>query len=275
MDFAILGTLAQIPAPGECKGRGSGPMRHFSSVKIAILEPNQDELDRLLRFFSEFGHIPVGAINDTDWLHLLHAIKPDIALIDWTGADERRLSTLLQTRECFPPIPIVLCVGRDTPEDQVTAGLDAGADVNITIPIGSLESLARMNALIRRTYPKRIVARGSPIFGEVRFSPGELCVERNGHKIRLSAKEFDIAMLLFKQLSTPVSRRELALVMWGDSGRSRSRGIDTYVSAVRQKLGLHPGNGYSLRAVYGQGYQLDRLAAQDPHPSGGTDNASS
>ncbi|WP_193727171.1 response regulator transcription factor [Burkholderia sp. BE17] len=194
-------------------------------------------------------------------MQLIDTNDPDIALVDWTRPGADRLSTLLHVRQ-RSAAPIVLSVDGDTPEDRVTAGLNAGADVNITATIGSLESLARINALIRRAHAGQMIARNSPVFGEFRFSPGEFCVERNGIKIRLSSKEFDIAMLLFKRMSTPVSRRSIALVMWGDGERTASRGIDTYVSAVRRKLGLHAENGYSLHAVYGHGYQLDRTSAR-------------
>ncbi|MPV68646.1 response regulator transcription factor [Burkholderia sp. BE17] len=236
---------------------GVESMLHFSSMEIAILEPDRTELERLIRTLSAAGHVPYGAECDVEWLDLLSMTDPDLALVDWTHPDDRRFSTLKQMRE-RSPVPIVLCVAPDTPEDRITAGLNAGADLNITGPIGSLESLARINALVRRTYPRRVISKGTPMFGEFRFSPVELCVDRAGHKVRLSAKEFDVALALFENLSSPVSRRELALIMWGDGERSKSRGIDTYISVVRQKLGLHSENGYSLRAVYGQGYQLDR-----------------
>ncbi|WP_175948349.1 response regulator transcription factor [Burkholderia pyrrocinia] len=248
-------------------------MRHFSSMKIAILEPNRGELDRLQQFFSERGHIALGATSDGNWLSLLDTIEPDIALVDWTQPDEQRMSTLLLTRECSQ-VPIVLCVNPGTPDDLIASGLNAGADLNITVPIGSAESLARIDALVRRAHLTHTTVRGSSIFGDYRFTPGDLSVERKGYRIRLSAKEFEIAMLLFRHLSNPVSRQRLALVMWGDGKRSASRGIDTYVSAVRMKLGLHPENGYRLRAVYGCGYQLEQVPSRSL-PSGDAERASS
>jgi len=242
-------------------------MPDSSSMKIAILEPNRSELDRLLQFFSGRGDIALGVTTDSNWAALLGTFEPDIVLVDWMETGESRMSTLLLTRKCSAA-PIVLCVNHGTSEDWIASGLNAGADVNISVPIGSPESLACINAL-RRTHQGHLMVRGSSVFGEYRFTPGDSSVEHRGRRIRLSAKEFRIAMLLFQHLPNPVSRHRLALAMWGDRRRSPSRGIDTYVLAVRLKLGLHPEHGYRLRAVYGRGYLLERVSPRKVSPGAG------
>ncbi|WP_334042320.1 response regulator transcription factor [Burkholderia ambifaria] len=269
MDFA-LSRPAEMSA--ECIRRASELIPRSYSMKIAILEPNRGELDRLLQFFSERGDIALGVTTDSNWASLLGTFEPDIVLVDWMETGENRMSTLLLTRR-RSTAPIVLCVNHGTSEDWIASGLNAGADVNIAVPIGSPESLARINALMRRAHQRHLMARGSSVYGEYRFTPGDSSVEHRGRRIRLSAKEFAIAMLLFQHLPNPVSRHRLALLMWGERRRSPSRGIDTYVSVVRMKLGLHPENGYRLRAVYGRGYLLERVSPRTMSP--GTGDASS
>jgi len=178
MDFA-MSRPAEVSV--ECIRNSSDAMPHVSPMKIAILEPNRGELDRLLQFFSKRGDIAVGVTTDSNWGSLLARFEPDIVLIDWMETGENRMSTLLLTRRCSAA-PIVLCVNHDTSEDWIASGLNAGADVNIAVPIGSPESLARINALMRRTHQRHLMARGSSVFGEYRFTPGDSSVEHRGRR---------------------------------------------------------------------------------------------
>ena len=51
----------------------------------------------------------------------------------------------------------------------------------------------------------------------------------------------------------------LSEAIWNSEEDEFSRTIDTHVSRVRNKLGLNEKNGFSLKQVYGFGYQLSAL----------------
>jgi DNA-binding response OmpR family regulator len=227
-------------------------------MKIAILEPDFNELDSVKRALSACGCMCFGADSDTDLLSLFDSGIFDLALIDWAAPDAERGQTVYRLRE-RSTVPIVLSVVTATSDDDIVMGLSAGADLNIVKPLGSAVALARINALIRRALPHNAAASGPSVIENLRFRPGDHSVEKEGRKIRLSEREFSLALLLFRNLARPVSRRELSAVIWGDDAPSRTRSIDTYLSTIRSKLDLHPEAGYCLRAVYGYGYRLDRV----------------
>ena len=80
----------------------------------------------------------------------------------------------------------------------------------------------------------------------------------DGKEIVLTAREFELASLLFAHIGQPLSRLTLEETVWPDNENELSRTVDTHVSRVRNKLGLHEGSGFSLQQVYGYGYRLVR-----------------
>ena len=78
----------------------------------------------------------------------------------------------------------------------------------------------------------------------------------------LTNKEFDLALLLFRNLGTLFNRQTLLERIWDLSTDAAvdSRTVDTHVSRLRRKLNLEPAAGGQLSTVYGHGYRLEHLA---------------
>jgi len=85
-------------------------------------------------------------------------------------------------------------------------------------------------------------------------------VHVDGVLIPLTAKEFALALLLFRNLSQPLSRNAIFAEVWGRELDATSRALDALISQVRNRLRLRPEKGFRLSAVYGFGYRLERLS---------------
>lgn len=86
----------------------------------------------------------------------------------------------------------------------------------------------------------------------------------NRERADLSPKDFDLAVLLFRNLGRTISREQLLRDVWGAElndapGWSSERTVDTHISRLRRKLGLTPDQGWRLSAIYGRGYRLENL----------------
>ncbi len=88
----------------------------------------------------------------------------------------------------------------------------------------------------------------APGFGSVDITVGRF----------LACGLFALALLLFQNTGRLMSRDHLRETVWGQNAEVLSRTLDTHVSRLRQVLQLRPGNAYSIAAVYGLGYRLDR-----------------
>src|SRR4029079_12975627 len=82
---------------------------------------------------------------------------------------------------------------------------------------------------------------------------------RDGAKIELTPKEFDLAVVLFRNIGRLMSRGHLQEAVWGRSGDRATRTVDTHVSQVRKKLDLKAETGFRVVPVYNYGYRLEQI----------------
>jgi DNA-binding response OmpR family regulator len=117
-----------------------------------------------------------------------------------------------------------------------------------------------VQALLRRAYPSQNGAEQLQ-FGPYTFEtrPGRLTM--GGESIDVTHKEFNLALLFFRNLGRPLSRAYIHESIWVRETAVPSRTMDTHVSRVRNKLRLRPENGFRLVPVYSYGYRLEKLGA--------------
>ena len=181
-------------------------------------------------------------------------------IIDWQVPDLSGADVLRWAREKLPPVLQVLFMTSRSGEDDIVAGLAAGADDYMIKPLRRGELVARVQALLRRAYPSQTVVEQIQ-FSQYVFEPrtGRLTV--HGQPTELTQKEFDLALLLFRNLGRPLSRAYILEAVWSRDVEIPSRTMDTHVSRVRTKLQLRPENGFRLAPVYSYGYRLEHLSA--------------
>jgi DNA-binding response OmpR family regulator len=145
---------------------------------------------------------------------------------------------------------------RDSEQDIVFA-LEHGADDYMIKPARQQELLARVHALLRRAYPCEEDKQPSfPPF-QIDTQRGE--IRRDGAKIELTPKEFDLAVVLFRNMGRLMSRDHLQEAVWGRSGDLATRTVDTDVSQMRKKLDLRLETGFRVVPVYNYGYRLEQI----------------
>lgn len=127
-------------------------------MKIAILEPNLDELDRALETFSTCGHVCFGASSDLGLRHLLDEVSVELLLLDWTDPDSARYETLHYLAQYESAIPVILCVSPHTSWYVIDSGLKRGASSSIEKPFRGAESLDSLQALTANGFSPALLA---------------------------------------------------------------------------------------------------------------------
>ncbi len=186
----------------------------------------------------------------------------DALVVDWKGHPAAGGAVLGHARAAATRTPTLMMVANGR-EDDIIAGLSCGADDYLIKPIRPSELIARLQALLRRAYPHETLERYE--FDRYRFEPlpCEVVVttspDAEPTRIVMTQKEFDLALLLFRNAGRPMSRNHLRELVWGGGADISSRTMDTHVSRLRSKLGLNASSAYRVMPVYGYGYRLDRL----------------
>ena len=175
-----------------------------------------------------------------------------------SGLDVRIMQAFVRhCHEAIPVMPVIAVVDAGAC-DTIQSLLETGVTDYLCMPIRLRELVTRISLAIRRVYPSEYAA-GMTVIGPFVFSRYPNRVMRDGKEIVLTAREFELALLLFSHIGQPLSRLTLEETVWPDNRNELSRTVDTHVSRVRNKLGLHEASGFSLQQVYGYGYRLVRV----------------
>src|SRR4051812_7447443 len=182
----------------------------------------------------------------------------DLFILDWQVPDVSGAEVLKWLRaNVSRKVPILFVTVRDSEQDIVFA-LECGADDYMIKPARQHELLARVHALLRRAYPREEDKQLTfPPF-EIDTQRGE--IRRSGSRIELTPKEFDLAVVLFRNMGRLMSRGHLQEAVWGRSGDLATRTVDTHVSQVRKKLDLRTESGFRVVPVYNYGYRLEKTS---------------
>lgn len=224
------------------------------ALRIAILEDDPDQLALLRHWLVPEGHDVHGYLTGREAMKTAARESFDLFILDWQVPDVSGVEVLEWLREKVSrTVPVLFTTVRDAEEDIVFA-LNKGADDYMIKPIRRLELLARVNALLRRAYPDADAKRLSfPPF-EFDLQVGE--IRRDGTRIHLTRKEFELSVVLFRNVGRLLSRGYLQETVWGRSPNIPTRTVDTHISQLRKKLDLREENGFRLMPIYNYGYRL-------------------
>ena len=94
--------------------------------------------------------------------------------------------------------------------------------------------------------------------GHIRLDPVERTAWKNGDRVELTAKEFDLMELLLRNPGRVYSRENLLNVVWGYEYIGDFRTVDVHIRRLREKLELQPANPEYIRTKWGVGYYLSK-----------------
>ncbi len=152
--------------------------------------------------------------------------------------------------------PILMLTARGQVIDKVL-GLKLGADDYLTKPFDSLELVARLEALLRRSAGAIELDQGNQfVFGEVHIDFRKAEVRKSGKSVELSAQEFRLLRYLVAHRGATLSRDELMQNVWGYDDAITTRTIDVHVGWLRQKLEDNPKRPKYIQTIHGLGYKL-------------------
>lgn len=227
-------------------------------MRIAVLEDDQDQSRMIQLWLERAGYSCHAHASAAAFQRALQRSSFDLLIIDWELPVSSGIEVLGWVREQIDwHIPVLFMTARADEADIVHA-LEKGADDYIVKPASEAVTLARIKALSRRLAGPR----GSP----ERLEFGELFVDVDSGEIRLGGcrcelteREFQLALMLFRNVGRLISRDHLLESIWGISADIATRTVDTHISRLRQKLRLTPEHGWQLKAIYQHGYRLELL----------------
>jgi len=207
--------------------------------------------DRLRR---EGYLVQVAADGETGYEQAL-AGPFDLILLDIMLPKKSGLDVCRDLRQRAISTPILMLTARTQTDDKVL-GLRLGADDYLAKPFDQAELLARMEALLRRSLTPHVNAEAIHQIGGLRVDLRRAEVFRDGQKVPLSAREFQLLQYFIEHTGALVTREELLREVWDYKASTSTRTVDVHVGWLRQKLEDDPKHPKLIVTSIGMGYRF-------------------
>jgi len=175
----------------------------------------------------------------------------DLVILDLGLPGATGLDVLRGIRSKMPDLPVLIIPGAAKVEERIR-GLDAGADDYVSKPFVFAELSARIRALLRRGGRS---ARAVLQIADLEIERVTHAVQRGGHEIALSPKEYALLELLMRNAGRPVSRAAMLAQVWKFDLDTMTNVVDVYINYLRRKVD----QGYDralIQTIRGVGYQI-------------------
>lgn len=215
-------------------------------IKILIVEDEQSISDLIKITLVDEGYDCTCAYDGQEAADIIENNTLDLILLD-IMLPKINGYELLEYINSFS-IPVIFLTAKAEVSDKVK-GLKMGAEDYITKPFEILELIARVETVLRR-YNKTAEQIS---FLDIVIDISARTVLKNGEIINLTAKEFDIILLLARNKNKALYRSYIYQQVWGEDFMGDSRTVDLHVQRMRKKLSLEE----AIVPVYKIGYRLE------------------
>ena len=227
----------------------------MSLVYIADDEPS---IRKLVAFgLKDEGFETAEFADGTSLLAAIRKHRPDVLILDWMmpPPDGLAVCRALREEKSTRFLPILMLTARGTEIDRVL-GLEIGADDFIVKPFSVKELCARVRAVLRRTEQHDLNAEEKIESGGIVADIVCHTITKNGSVIELTAKEFDLLVMLMKNSGKVLTRDTLLDKVWGVEYFGDTRTVDVHVRYLRQKIEDDADKPRYIQTVRGVGYKF-------------------
>lgn len=228
-------------------------------MNILLVEDDSEISGMLERFLTTENFEVTTAFDGESACEKFRDGEYSLVLLDLMIPKKSGMEVMRTIRE-NSTIPIIIMSAKDTDSDK-TLGLGLGADDYITKPFSVTEMLARIKANIRRSTQyaaqekgereKEVLSRGGLLLDMEEYS-----VTKDGRKIELTAKEFEILKLLMENPRKVYTKEQIYAQVWKDAYLGDENAVNVQISRLRNKLEDAPRNPQIVVTVWGIGYKL-------------------
>lgn len=195
-----------------------------------------------------------------DGSQLLNAVQqrvPDAIVLDWMMPQPDGLAVCRMLREnpAARGVPILMLTARGEEIDRVL-GLEIGADDYIVKPFSVKELCARVRAVLRRAKRQDETEVKNLEIGDLSVDISRHNVKKAGKVLELTAKEFDLLVMLMKNSGKVLTRDTLLDKVWGVEYFGDTRTVDVHVRYLRQKVEDNSEEPVYIQTVRGVGYRF-------------------
>jgi two-component system, OmpR family, alkaline phosphatase synthesis response regulator PhoP len=134
-------------------------------------------------------------------------------------------------------VPVIFLTAKGD-ENDILTGFNVGADDYISKPFSIKEVVARIKAILKRGM-KQGNGETDIIYKELTVNQKQKEISLDGQNVSLTRKEFEILLLLMKNMDQYISREEILKRIWDDDVIVTERNVDVNIARLRKKIGRY------------------------------------
>ena len=221
-------------------------------MRILIIEDYEPLQKSLKQGLREAGYAVDATGDGEEGLWYSMSNEYDVIVLDLMLPKLDGISILKKLRKAGKQNHILILTAKDTLADKIN-GLDHGADDYLIKPFEFEEMLARIRALLRRSYSQK-----SPeiIIADLRIELTTKNVFRDDKQIFLTPREYALLEYIAMRAGQIVSRTEIWEHVYEFNSSATSNVVDVYVGYLRKKLNIEDKDDL-IHTIRGQGYILE------------------
>ena len=225
---------------------------YLKNKKLLLVDDEPELLSMVEGILEKEGYKNIRrAGNVKEALKIFQEWQPEMAVLDVMLPDGDGFGLFEKIRE-ISDIPVLFLTARGEEEDKFL-GLGLGADDYIVKPFLPRELILRIGVILRRCYkeeqPVVRLAGCTVDFERAQVIKGE-------EKLPLTAKEFALLSVLYRNSGKIVTIGMLCQAVWGDNPYGYENSLMAHIRRIREKIEENPSKPVSLITVKGLGYKL-------------------
>ena len=225
---------------------------------ILICDDERDIVSALKIYLEAEGYRTVCAYSGTQALKALENEEIHLVLMDIMMPEMDGISAMAKLRE-KSNVPVILLTAKSEDTDKIL-GLNVGADDYVTKPFNPVELLARVRSQLRR-----YMLLGGSAAAEELVNGGLALNDKSkeftvdGEPISLTPTEFEILRLLMRHPGELFRPADIYRQVWRDQPYGAESTVAVHIRHIREKIEIDPSDPRYVKAVWGQGYKMERV----------------
>jgi two-component system, OmpR family, alkaline phosphatase synthesis response regulator PhoP len=257
---------AVTPATERVRSVATSSRSKDGEKRLILVVEDETDISDLIRFNLEREGFVVSVVDDGD--KALDAIRrqpPALVILDLMlpGTSGLVVCRRVRSEEATARLPIVILTARAAEADRIV-GLEMGADDYVTKPFSPRELVARVRAVLRRSYGGAEVERPPDVYekGRLRINFDTYEVFLDGRKIDLSLREFELLRFFVRSPNRVFDRLQILDLVWGQDTYVEPRTVDVHVRRLRTRIERDDANPELIVTVRGVGYKFNDSALE-------------
>lgn len=187
-------------------------------------------------------------------LELLKNHRVDLVVLDIMLPGIDGYEVCRSIRSDYPDTAVIMVTAKSTDIDKIL-GLELGADDYVSKPFNTYELIARIRSVLRRTRPSEPEQPDTLEDGQIKISYKARLAFKDGERLELTPKEFDLLVTLAQNPGVAFDRNRLLDLVWGQNYFGDTKTVDVHIRRLREKVEDEPSHPVYIETVWGVGYR--------------------